>query len=42
MRTTHTLNRWADAPSREAMRTPHKSRHTVARFTTRNPRGVQS
>lgn len=42
MRTTYTPDRWADAPSREAMRAPHKSRHTVARFTTRNPRGVQS
>ena len=25
-------------PTREAMRTPHKSRHTAARFTTRNGR----
>jgi len=25
-------------PSREGMRTPHKSRHAAARFTTRNGR----
>ena len=25
-------------PTREAMRTPHKTRHTAARFTTRNGR----
>lgn len=28
----------AELPYREGMRTPHKSRHTPARFTTRNPR----
>ena len=27
-----------DLPTREAMRTPHKSRHSAARFTTRTRR----
>lgn len=34
-----TLAELADTlPSREAMRAPHKSRHSAARFTTRNGR----
>lgn len=32
-----------DLPTREGMRTPHKSRHSAARFTTRarRPRAVE-
>lgn len=38
MRAIHLAELAETLPYRETMRAPHKSRHTSARFTTRNPR----